>query len=237
MSLFNKSAPYYDVIYDAAGKDYKAESQRLIQLIRRHKKSKGNTLLDVACGTGRHISYLKSSYFVEGLDIDPRLLAIAKKRNPDVRLHQASMLAFNLHKQFDVVTCLFSAIGYMTTLRKLQRAITNMNLHLKAGGVLIVEPWITPRNFIKGNIGAVFVNEAKLKIARIDKSIVRGRISTLYFQYLVATPRRTEYFRECEEFGLFTRSEYMNAFRLAGLKVSSYDRGLIGRGLYVGIKT
>lgn len=81
------------------------------------------------------------------------------------------MLTFTLSKEFDVVTCLFSAIGYMTTLRKLRRAVRNMSLHLNPGGVLIVEPWITPRNFIRGRIGAVYVNEAKLKIARFDKSI------------------------------------------------------------------
>ncbi len=236
MSLFDKSAPYYDVIYDSAGKDYKAESKRLHQLIRRHKKSIGKALLDVACGTGRHISYLKSSYSVEGLDLDPGLLAIAKKRNPEVRFHKGDMLTFTLGKEFDIVTCLFSAIGYMTTLRKLRRAVRNMSLHLKPGGVLIVEPWITPRNFIRGNIHAVFVNEAKLKIARIGRSTARGRISTLDFQYLVATPQGTIYFREREEFGLFTHSEYMNAFRLASLKVNYYGKGLIGRGLYVGIK-
>lgn len=147
------------------------------------------------------------------------------------------MLTFKLKKQFDVVTCLFSAIGYMTTLRKLQRAVRNMSLHLKPGGVLIVEPWITPRNFINGNIHAVFVNEAKLKIARIGRSMARGRISTLDFQYLVATPRGTRYFKEREEFGLFTHSEYMNSFRSVGLKVNYYDKGLIGRGLYLGTKT
>ena len=81
MSLFDKSAPYYDVIYDAAGKNYKAESKRLDELIRRHKKSVGNALLDVACGTGRHISYLKSSYSAEGLDLDPGLLAIAEEES------------------------------------------------------------------------------------------------------------------------------------------------------------
>lgn len=236
MSLFDKSAPYYDVIYDAAGKNYKAESKRLDELIRRHKKSVGNVLLDVACGTGRHISYLKSSYSAEGLDLDPGLLAIAEKRNPGIRFHKGNMLTFTLRKEFDVVTCLFSAIGYMTTLRKLRRAVRNMSLHLKTGGVLIVEPWITPRNFIRGRIGAVFVNKAKLKIARIDKSTVRDHISTLDFQYLVATPQGTKYFREREEFGLFKHSEYMNAFRLTGLKVNYYDKGLIGRGLYVGIK-
>ncbi len=234
--MFDRSAPYYDIIYDAAGKNYKEESKRLNKLIRRHKKSQGNALLDVACGTGRHISYLKSSYSVEGLDLDPGLLAIAKKRNPEIHFHRGNMLTFALRKEFDIVTCLFSAVGYMTTLRKLRRAVRNMSLHLKPGGVLIVEPWITPRNVIRGKIHAVFVNEPKLKIARIDKSMVRGRISTLDFQYLIATQQDTQYLREREEFGLFTHSEYMNAFRLAGLKVTHYDKGLIGRGLYVGIK-
>lgn len=66
--------------------------------------------------------------------------------------------------------------------------------------------------------------------------MIRGRISTLDFQYLVATPQGTQYFREREKFGLFKHSEYMNAFRLAGLKVNYYDKVLTGRGLYVGIK-
>jgi SAM-dependent methyltransferase len=236
LSLFDKSADYYDVIYDAVGKNYLAESKRLRQLIRLHKKSKGNTLLDVACGTGRHISHLKPSYAVEGLDLDPKLISIARKRNPKVRFYQANMLTFKLHKQFDVVTCLFSAIGYMTTVHKLRRAVRNMSLHVKPGGVLIIEPWITPRDFIKGKLGAVFVDEIKLKIARIDRSTVRGHISTLDFQYLIATPRGTQYFTEREKFGLFTHSEYVNSIRLTGLKVVYYGKGLIGRGLYVGVK-
>lgn len=236
LRLFNKSALYYDAIYDAAGKDYKSESKRLLQLIRRHKKSKGKSLLDVACGTGRHISYLKSSFDVEGLDIERRLITIARKRNVGIQFHKGSMLTFKLPKRFDVITCLFSAIGYMTTVAKLRRAIRNMTLHLKPGGVLIVEPWITPRNFKNGSLHAVFVNEPKLKVARIGRSFARGRTSTLDFQYLIATPRTTQSFREIEEFGLFTHSEYLASFRSAGLTVVYYDRGLIGRGLYLGIK-
>lgn len=236
LSLFNKSASYYDAIYAAAGKDYESESKRLLQLIRRHKKSKGKLLLDVACGTGRHISCLKSSFDVEGLDIERRLLAIARKRNVGVQFHKGSMLTFKLPKRFDAITCLFSAIGYMTTVAKLRRAVRNMALHLKPGGVLIVEPWITPRNFKNGSLHAVFVNEPELKIARVGRSYARGRTSILDFHYLIATPRTTQCFMEREEFGLFTHPEYLASFRSAGLKVVYYDRGLIGRGLYVGIK-
>ncbi len=219
MSLFNKSAPYYDVIYDAAGKNYKAESKQLRQLIPRHKKSKGNALLDVACGTGRHILYLKSSYSVEGLDLDPRLLAIANKRNPEVRFHKGNMLTFTLRKEFDVVTCLFSAIGYMTTLRKLRRAVRNMRLHLKPGGVLIVEPWITPRNFIRGNIHAVFVNEAKLKIARIGRSTARGRISHFRFSISCSNTTRHAIFQGTR--GVWT----FQAFRLHDRVSASWFEG------------
>ena len=236
MRLFDESAPYYDAIYDAMGKDYEAEARRLRQLIKRHKKSKGKDLLDVACGTGRHVSFLKSSFRVEGLDLDRNLLAIAKRRNKRVRFYRDDMRTFKLGKRFDVITCLFSAIGHMTTTAKLRSAIRNMSLHLKPGGVLIVEPWITPANFKKSTLQGILVKEPKLRVARVGKSTARGRISILEFWYIAATPERTKCFKESAKFGLFNHAEYLAAFRSAGLKVVYYSKGLMGRGLYVGIK-
>ncbi len=242
LHLYSKSASYNDAIYDAiydpySGKDYKSESKRLRHLIIRHKRSDGASLLDVPCGTGRHLYYLKAWFDVEGLDINPKMLAIARKRNKEVKLHQGDMLSFRLSKRFDVVTCLFSAIGYMTTARKLRRAIRNMNAHLRPGGVLIVEPWITPRNFRSGTLHAVLVNQPKLKLARIGRSFVRGKTSIIDFHYLTATPRATRYFRAREKFGLFTHSEYLASFRAAGLKVTYDRKGLTGGGLYIGVKS
>jgi SAM-dependent methyltransferase len=147
------------------------------------------------------------------------------------------MLTFKFPERFDVITCLFSAIGYMTTVADLRKAIRNMSRHVNPGGVLIVEPWITPSNFKSGTPHAVLVNQPKLKIARIGRSSARGRISIIDFHYLIATPNRTQYFMESEKFGLFTHVEYLSSFRAAGLRVAYYERGLIGRGLYIGIKT
>ena len=236
MGLFEKSAGYYDVIYDAVGKNYGREAKRLREIIRKRQKSKGKTLLDVACGTGRHISFLKPFFAVEGLDLDRRLLAIARKRNPGIKFHYGNMLSFNLYKQFDIITCLFSAIGYMTSYQKLQQAIRNMGLHLKPGGVLIVEPWLTPAAYRPGLISAVFVNQPKMKIVRMNRTEVKGRISRLDFHYLVGTPDNISHFKEDDEFGLFTHEEYMKAFRNVGLKVIRDSKGLIGRGLYIGTK-
>lgn len=235
-SPFEKSAEYYDMIYHAVGKDYRKEASRIHHITRTHKRSKGNALLDVACGTGRHIQYMRKYYACEGLDLQPKLLASARKRNPSIMFHRDNMLTFNLHKQFDVITCLFSAIGYMRSLRELDRAIRNMAHHLKPGGVLIVEPWLTPEQIIPGHVGAVFVNQPKLKLARMNIVEVKGRLSIIEFHYLLGEPDGVEHFTEIDEFGLFTHSEYLTAFRGSGLRVKYDRKGLIGRGLYIGVK-
>src|SRR5215475_7387150 len=89
-------------------------------------------ILPVGCGTGLHLSYLKHRFQVEGLDLDEQLLAIARQRNPEVPLHHADMIDFDLGRTFDIVTCLFSAIGYVKTLANLSRAIQCIAQHLTA---------------------------------------------------------------------------------------------------------
>jgi len=235
-SPFEKSAKYYDLIYDELGKNYGKEARRIHQFIRICKKSKGHALLDVACGTGRHIQSMRKYYSCEGLDLQSKLLVIARKRNPRTVFYHRNMLTFNLHKQFDVVTCLFSAIGYMQTIQELNRAIKNMAKHLRPGGVLIVEPWLTPQDIIPGHIGIVFVNQPRLKLVRMNIVDVKGRLSVLEFHYLLGRPKGVKHFTELDEFGLFTDNEYIEAFRRAGLNVKHDRKGLIGRGLYIGMK-
>jgi ubiquinone/menaquinone biosynthesis C-methylase UbiE len=235
-SPFEKSAEYYDVIYDAVGKDYRKETKRIHQLIRTHKTSNGKALLDVACGTGRHIQYMQKYYSCEGLDLQPKLLDRARKRNPGSLFHRGNMLSFNLRKQFDAITCLFSAIGYMRSIRDLNRAVKNMACHLKTGGVLIVEPWLTPTDIILGHIGAVFVDQPKLKLVRMNVVDVKGRLSILKFHYLLGRPEGIKHFTELDKFGMFTHNEYLAAFRSAGLKVKHDRKGLTGRGFYIGLK-
>jgi SAM-dependent methyltransferase len=102
------SNEFYDAIY--SHKDYAAEAARVHELIR-HRCPGARTLLDVACGTGRHLEQLRAWYHVEGLDLDTRLLAAAQARLPAVLLHEADMRDFALGCRFDAITCLFSAIG------------------------------------------------------------------------------------------------------------------------------
>ena len=232
--MFHKSARFYDLIYGF--KDYEKESAQIHALIQQHKRSEGNTLLDVACGTGAHIAFLNQQYVIEGLDLDDEMLNIARERFPNLTFHLADMCDFDLGRQFDIVTCLFSSIGYVGTVPRLNQAVACMEQHLLPGGVLILEPWIKPEFFTPGGVHARFVDEPDLKIARMNDSEVEGSLSILNFHYLVSTPEGVQYFTERHELGLFTHEQYLDAFSAAKLTVIHDWPGLMNRGLYIGLK-
>src|SRR5215467_1638226 len=185
--MYSKSEAFYDAIYGSM-KDYAKEAALVHALIQQYKRTPGNRLLDVACGTGAHIAFLQRDYTVEGLDLDEEMLAIARQRNPAVTFHHGDMVDFDLGHTFDVVMCLFSSIGYTNTLQRLQQALQTMRRHLNPGGVLLIEPWLAPEMYKVGHLSATLVNQPDLKIARMNKAEVEGRVSVMDFHYLVATP-------------------------------------------------
>jgi SAM-dependent methyltransferase len=232
--MFNKSARFYDAIY--SWKDYEGEAQKLRATVDTHARRPAETLLDVACGTGKHLSYLQAYFRVEGLDLDPELRAVARERLPDVPFHLGDMTDFRLGATFDVVTCLFSAIAYAGSVDRLNAAVACMAGHLNPGGVLIVEPWFTPEQWEEGGLHAIQVNEPDLKITRMNISGARDGVSILDFHYLVGTPKGIDYFSEHHELALFTHDDYIQAFAAAALHTTHDPEGISGRGLYVGVR-
>src|SRR5262245_5760329 len=131
--MYRRSAKYYDHLYHF--KDYLLASDQLQAWIQRVMPG-AQTLLDVACGTGKHLEHLRSTYRAEGLDINPDLLEIARARCPDVVFHEGDMAAFDLGRTFDVVTCLFSAIAYVKTADRMASTIACLARHTAPGGVV-----------------------------------------------------------------------------------------------------
>lgn len=231
--MFTKSEQFYDAVY--SWKNYPEEARRLKVLIAGHKRSPGNALLDVACGTGGHVPYLRGEFAYEGLDLDPAMLAIARARYPEIPFHEGDMCDFALGRAFDVVTCLFASIAYAKTLPDLRQAIATMARHVRPGGVLIVEPFFGPEKWVVGRPSASFVDQPELKIARMSVAEREGNVAIMDFNYLVATPDGVEHFVERHEMGLYTDEEYRAAFTDAGLEVVHDAEGLMGRGVYVGV--
>ncbi|HEX2080585.1 MAG TPA: class I SAM-dependent methyltransferase [Longimicrobium sp.] len=231
-SVYAQGAAFYDLIY--GGKQYAEEAERVHGVIQRHLRSGGDSLLDVACGTGAHLAHLRRHYRCDGLDLEAGLLAVARERNPDARFHQGDMADFDLGRRYDAVACLFSAIGYVRTVARLGQTMRAFARHLVPGGVAVVEPWLTPETFIPGRVRVDTPEHPGASVVRMVHSGMRDGLSILTFSYLIGREEGIEHFEEDHVLGLFTHEQMLEAFRGAGLEVVEHDpHGLTGRGLYV----
>jgi SAM-dependent methyltransferase len=231
-SAYARSAAFYDVIYGQ--KPYEGESEQIHALIQRHLRTGGNALLDVGCGSGNHLAHLRRHYRCAGVDLDAGLLRIARERFPDSRFEEGDMAEFDLGRRYDVLTCLFSAIGYVRTEEKLRRTIANFARHLLPGGVAVVEPWLQPGVFTPGTLRMDTSDTPEMKVSRVTHTAMRCELSVLSFYFTVGRAEGVQQWEEHHELGLFTAEQTMDAFRAAGLEVVGHDpHGLTGRGLYV----
>ncbi|MFV9507933.1 MAG: class I SAM-dependent DNA methyltransferase, partial [Oscillochloridaceae bacterium umkhey_bin13] len=160
--MYARSAQFYDALYHF--KDYAAATTQLRSLVERYHPT-ARSLLDVGCGTGLHLVHLRQHFEVEGLDVSPEMLAVARERCADIPLHEHSMVDFQLDHRFDVIGCLFSSIAYVKTAANMRQAVATMAKHLQPGGLLIVEPWFSPESYWVGRVTANFVDQPDLKIA------------------------------------------------------------------------
>jgi SAM-dependent methyltransferase len=223
----------YDVVYSY--KDYAAESARIEEIARGHSPT-ARTLLDVACGTGRHLEHLASSFETAGVDADEGMLQVARTRLPDIPLSLGDMRDLDLGRRFDVVTCLFSAIGFAHDLDTLGRATASLARHVADGGILLLEPWVTPEEWVADRPHALATTQDELAVARVALSGRRGRVSLVELQYLVASTDGITHLAERLELGLFTHDEIRSALEATGLSVAHDPEGLIGRGLWLGMR-
>jgi ubiquinone/menaquinone biosynthesis C-methylase UbiE len=232
---YEKLAEVYDAI-NQSRKNYLEEAEKVWHLARcKTLPSVGRemSLLDVACGTGLHLEHFASWFaHVEGLDLNEEMLAVARTRLPDVSLHQGDMIDFDLGRQFDVITCLFSAIGHMKREVDLREAIKTMARHLKPGGLLVIEPWMEPDALRPGTVHGYLVDVADMKIAHVNVSTLRDGVSVYELHFLVGRPTGITSFVEIHELGLFTREQYRKALESADLVVDFDEEGLSGKGLY-----
>ncbi len=233
--IYEDLAKYYDLVY--SGKDYKKEAEGIIRLIRKHKQSDGNDLLEVACGTGKHLQYLKSRFKCTGTDINKGMLKVARKRIPGVVFKKGNMINFRFGKKFDVITCLFSSIGYVKTYANLKKTIRNFTRHLKKGGVAIIEPWFTKKQFKHGYVSLATYAHPEIKIARVDFSTVKGNVSIMDMHYTIAERNKgIRHFTEQHQMGLFEVDKTLAIMKKAGFKAQFIEPGPIGRGIYIGVK-
>lgn len=234
--MYKEFSEVYDLIYSFI--DYKKACKKLLKLIKKYKKSPGNKLLDVACGTGTHLLYLQDKFICTGLDLNADMLEIARKKVENATFIQADMVSMNLNEKFDVITCLFSSIGYSKTYENLEKSLINFSTHLNNGGIVIIEPWLVKSVYKEGRPSMTTYDGEDIKIARLNTTKLKDNLSAMEMHYLmVKKDEDVKYFKDYHELGLFETEKTITLMKSANLEVKSLKKGLmVDRGLYLGIK-
>ena len=235
-ALYSELAGYYDRIYH--WKDYRKEVQKIRKLVREHKRSPGNGLLDVACGTGRHIALLRKDFRCVGLDTSEELLRVARRNNPGIEFHSGNMADFDLGRQFDVVLCLFSSIGYLKTRDEIEGAASSFARHMKRGGVLIIEPWFRKLEWHNKTVHMRTYDAEDVKIARVSFATSKGAFSVAEEWYLIGEKEKgLRLVKDHHRMRFFEPEEWLSDLRAAGLYPKFTEDGLMqGRGLIIATK-
>lgn len=126
-----------------------AEARGLLQLT----GLRGGSVLDVACGTGRHSgSFAAMGLQVTGIDSSAMYLKRAKARlkqaGKSARFVKADLKDLKAFKGgYDLVVNLFTSFGYLATAAANERSLKQMAACLRPGGWLAVE--LLPRVSLK----------------------------------------------------------------------------------------
>jgi SAM-dependent methyltransferase len=102
------------------------------------------TLLDVACGWGRHsIALAEEGYEVTGVDLSTRLLEEARRGAAAAKVRvtwkHADMRELDFDGDFDAAISLFSSLGYFGSDADDARVLRGIRSALRPGGLLLLE--------------------------------------------------------------------------------------------------
>lgn len=137
-------SPYYHILYK--NRDKKEAELFIDSLYSRFKIKPEHTILDLACGKGRHSIYMASKLnLVTGVDLAPNSIAEAKKKalesgnilNPKFQVED--MRNFDLNQNFDFIFNLFTSFGYFDDKTDNLKVIESISNHQSAGGIVVID--------------------------------------------------------------------------------------------------
>jgi len=140
-------ASAYDALY--ADKDYAGEVDALEACFERFGDRAVKEILDLGCGTGRHMAVLLDrGYRVTGVDRSPAMLARARERLASrdgselLESSVAGLLAPG--RRWDATVMMFAVLSYHTRTEELLAALRASRAHTAEGGLLIADLWYGP---------------------------------------------------------------------------------------------
>ncbi len=133
------NTPYYHQLYFK--RDEQEAAAFIDKLIRHLAPAPGTTMLDVACGKGRHSIYLSGkNFFVTGIDLSEDSIAealLAANDHLEFFVHDMR-LPFRIN-YYDYAFNFFTSFGYFRTRREHDNAIRTIAQSIKPGGRFVMD--------------------------------------------------------------------------------------------------
>lgn len=130
--------PYYHILYK--DRDYDEALVFMKKLTGFLELEKGQTILDLACGKGRHaISLSELGYNVTGVDLSPASILYAKNYENETLHFDVHDMCKPYHKKFDAVFNLFTSFGYFENEQDNFRTLTAIKANLNLNGKAVID--------------------------------------------------------------------------------------------------
>ena len=117
------------------------EAERVVELIATNLAGRQiNTVLDLACGAGRHTRVLRERWWTVGLDLSMSLLRTARRESANGPYVRADMRELPFaNGSFDLVVNLFTSFGYFDNDSEHVRVLACVAETMKRGGTLVID--------------------------------------------------------------------------------------------------
>lgn len=134
MNIFDEMGVYWAEMAD------QNQTEEQLKFLKNHLKPEGY-ILDLACGTGRHIiSLSKHGYCIVGLDVSANLLRIAKERSRDIQLVRGDIRFLPFKPQaFAATISMDTSFGYLPTEQDDRAALAEVQSVLTRKGIFIID--------------------------------------------------------------------------------------------------
>lgn len=204
---------YYHLLYK--DRDHKEATDFINKLISHIQLQKDSSVLDVACGSGRHaLQFSNNGFNTVGIDLSKNSINAAKEYESD-RLHfqVEDMRDFNLKTRFDLITNLFTSFGYFSDLGDNLRALKVINQHLEAHGLFVLDFMNTER-VIKN-----LVEEEKKTLSNIDFHLKRKYESGLILKEIKFSDKENKEHVYTEKVQAIKYNDFLALFDEVNLEV------------------
>ncbi len=141
------------------------------------------SMLDIACGAGRHaVEFARSGLTVTANDLSAYLLdqarELARTKGLRIKFSRQDMRTIRFERQFDLVTQLFSSFGYFESDDEDRGIVANVFSMLRPGGWYVLDllnPEHLKRNFVprteRSNDGLRITEERTLSKHHVTKHL------------------------------------------------------------------